>query len=134
MQSSAAVFEKNYAAYCQVFHEISAQFDHFPLIDLNDLPEILYTIGIFAREKAKPISEKVIAEYKEILLIAAESEVKVLNVDDEAKHLNRVKFAEVLLLVIKSDNCDNSSFSFSQELTKMFSKEIIPFLTRKEAD
>ena len=34
----AHTLEENYATYCQVFHEISAQFDHFPMIDLKDLP------------------------------------------------------------------------------------------------
>ena len=48
----AIVFEKNYAAYCMCFHEVAAHYDHFPLIDLKDLSEVLYEIGIFARERA----------------------------------------------------------------------------------
>ena len=60
------VFEKNYAAYCMCFHEVAAHFDHFPLIDLKDVAEVLYEIGIFAREKAVPISKRVIAKYRKL--------------------------------------------------------------------
>ena len=111
------------------------------MIDLKDLSEILYTIGIYAREKSKPISERVIAEYKEILKAEKQANSPVPLIEDESDDLlNRVKFAEVLLMVIKADhihskgNLNDENFSYSQELKKMFSKEIIPFLTRKDPE
>ena len=60
------VFEKNYAAYCMSFHELAAHYDHFPLIDLKDVAEVLNEIGIFARERAEPISERVITKYRKL--------------------------------------------------------------------
>jgi len=38
--------------YCMCFHELAAQLDNFPLIDLAQIGKALYTIGIFAKVKA----------------------------------------------------------------------------------
>ena len=90
----ALVFEKNYAAYCMCFHEVAAHYDNFPLINLTDLAEVLYEIGIYAKAKAEPIAARVIAKYRAL------RQVK----DNEDLLLNRVKFTEVLLLVCESDH------------------------------
>ena len=45
-----------------------------------------------------------------------------------------MKFAEVLLMVIKCRWSDAEDFSFARELKLMFSRDIIPFLTRKEPE
>ena len=50
----------NYAAYCECFHELAAQFDDFPLINLNVLGEAIYTIGFMGESKAKLVAQKVI--------------------------------------------------------------------------
>lgn len=47
----AIILEKNYANYCQVFHELAAQFEFFPLIHLKDLAEVLKTIGMFNKNE-----------------------------------------------------------------------------------
>ena len=132
----ASVFEENYATYCQAFHEISAQFDHFPLIKLTDLAEVLYSLGIFAREKAKPISERVIKVYRDNVAAenAEQSGLKKILDEEEEELFNRVQFAEVLLLVIKADHEDSSHFSFNRELRIMFKEHITPFMNVKEPD
>lgn len=128
LNDCAAVFEENYAHYCQLFHEISAQFNHFPLIDLKDLSEILYTIGIYAREKAKPLSESVITAYRQLI---SEND-KGAGCEEEL--FNRVKFAEILLLVIIKDNEGKEGTDLSRELRIMFKTHIVPFLTDKHPD
>ena len=90
----ALVFQKNYAAYCMCFHEVAAHYDNFPLINLNDLADVLYEIGIFARERAIPVAESVISKYRTL------RETK----ENEEVLLNRVKFTEVLLLVCEADH------------------------------
>ena len=35
--------------YCMVFHEIAAQLDNFPEVDLVELPKALSTIGIYGK-------------------------------------------------------------------------------------
>ena len=47
---------------------------------------------------------------------------------------NRVKFAEVLLMVIRAENKDVEKFSYSQELRMMFIQNINPHLLHKEPD
>ena len=62
----AAIFEKNYAAYCMCFHEVAAQFDFFPLINLKDLGQVLSTIGIYSNDISNEVSEIVVVKYQKI--------------------------------------------------------------------
>lgn len=62
----AAIFEKNYGAYCMCFHEVAAQFDFFPLINLKDLGQVLFTIGMWSIDYSNEVSEIVVEKYQKI--------------------------------------------------------------------
>jgi len=59
MAECATTFQKHYAAYCMVFHEVAAIYDNFPFIDISDLSKVLHTIGIYDEEKATELGEMV---------------------------------------------------------------------------
>ena len=78
---------------------MAAQFEHFPLIDVDDLPQILVSINMMGMARAKRVSKIVIRKFKEFL------EKK----PDEQVLLNRVRFAEVLLIVLKENDKEEKS-------------------------
>ena len=81
-----------YTYFCICFHEVAAQLDNFPLIDLQDVPHVLNKIGIHIDEKSNKVGNLAIKKYLEV----TEQE------DKEQVLLNRAKFAEVLLLTIEA--------------------------------
>ena len=64
----------------------------------------------------------------------AESQGIIAAQDEEEELLNRVKFAEVLLSVIKVNNEDSTHTSYGRELRIMFKEQINPFLIHKQPD
>lgn len=61
----------------------------------------------------------------------AENQGIIAAQDEEEELLNRVKFAEVLLSVIKVNNEEIEHASISRELRLMFKEHITPFLIHK---
>jgi len=46
---------------------MAAQFDNFPLIDIDDLPKVLYSIGMLGMARAEPVSKAVIKKYRSLI-------------------------------------------------------------------
>ena len=76
---------------------MAAQLDNFPEIDLADLPKVLFHVNMMGLKRAEQVGAAVIRKYRKIR--KAQNEL----LDDEIL-LNRVKFAEVLLMVIKAND------------------------------
>ena len=124
------LLRENYTFFCQCFHECSAKYDNFPLIDLEDLPSILDLIGIHIADKSKAVGELTIKKYRETLNIP----------ETETVMLNRAKFAEALVLTIQAereiskDDSYKDYNEFSGQLNPMFTRFIIPFLDEKSPE
>ena len=54
------ILQKYYASYCMFFHEIAAQYDHFPNILLDDLPKVLHHISWMGQQRAEAVGAAVI--------------------------------------------------------------------------
>lgn len=112
------------------FHEVAAHYDNFPLINLSDLSEVLYEIGIFARERAQPIAARVIDKYRRLRQSKDSSDIL----------MNRVMFTEVLLLVVEADfemtaeKVSQVELVYHKQLKPIFNRFIIPFLSRKDPE
>ena len=93
---------------------MAAQLDHFPEIELSDLPKVLYHVNLMGNKRAEQVGAAVIRKYRKIR--KAQNEL----LDDEIL-LNRVKFAEVLLMVVKA----NDTIEHSPEKARQ-SSAVIP--------
>ena len=60
------VFKKFYQSFCITFHEVSAHYENFPEISIDDLAEVLYEIGLYPKEIAVPICQKVMQKINEL--------------------------------------------------------------------
>lgn len=76
---------------------MAAQLDNFPEIELSDLPKVLYQVNLMGNKRADQVGAAVIRKYRKIR--KAQNEL----LQDEIL-LNRVKFAEVLLMVVKAND------------------------------
>ena len=122
MAECATTFEHHYAVYCMVFHEVAAKYANFPLIDISDLSKVLYAIGIYEEKKATGLGESVIKRMREIV----GHPHQIL--------LNRVKFAEVLMMVVEADNKNTPGYELNLYLRPIFDTYFVPFLTNKEPE
>ena len=59
-QECAMVFKKFYQYFCITFHEVSAHYDNFPEIHIDDLAAVLDEIGFYPKEIADLIAAKVV--------------------------------------------------------------------------
>ena len=47
------MLQNAYSIYCAAFHEVAAQYENFPFVNIADLSDVLYAFGIYSREKSK---------------------------------------------------------------------------------
>ena len=62
----AMVFKKFYQSFCITFHEVSAHYENFPEIHINDLAAVLDEIGFYPKEIADQIGAKVITKINQL--------------------------------------------------------------------
>ena len=133
--------------------------DEFPLIDLADLPKVLYAICMMGMAKAERVSKEVIKYFKAV------QEAHDHQPSEDQILLNRVRFAEILLCVLYFDEKDthpgseknllqmeaipeeddaneghgspislDPEFRFAATLQVLFKKYIVPSLEDKNDD